>query len=207
MTFSRKQVATMVGCSLRTIDRHIASGKLAVEKTEGTENFEQSVTISLEALGSYLGIADQELLRERLGLPQESVAQLATHVPEPSAASLSDSDRHPVRELTASPKHEPSNVEKQRLADLEFAEQYRAGLITDSFGNSIHGGDGTTALGPRPDLCIGYSPDSNRNLRYQPIRFHDPYPNRPVHRKSGYGVTQEDLEEESRALAARRFSR
>lgn len=199
MSFSKKQAAQMVGVSMRTLDRHIAAGKIAVERVEA-KTFEQAVNISLESLGAYLGISDEAKLRKRLGLPcadelsaQPSSANFAEH-PAPSQPNYE------------CPQPHVSNIDAKLQADEEFARAFLAGEVTDSFGNSLDGGSGVTALGPRPDLIIGFSPDSRRDPRYQPIRFHAPA-KRTVYRSTGYGVTQEELDAEREALAAQRFSR
>lgn len=97
-----------------------------------------------------------------------------------------------------------SNVDAKLDTDADFAQRYLAGEISDSFGNKIDGSNGITALGPHPDQIPGYAPESRRDLRYQPIRFHAPA-RRAVARKSGYGVTRDDLDAEKTALAAQRF--
>ncbi len=197
MTFTRKQTAKMIGISLRTLDRHIAAGKLAVERTPATDYFEQTVSISLAAIGQYLGIADETQLRARLGLPK--IEQPAPEEsPAPEQPSVSASEPEP-----STPP--PSNCEQRILADLAFAEKYRNGEVPDSFGNYFGSSTGVTALGPHPEQIPGFSPDSQRDLRYQPIRFHQPSKPR-VQRKSGYGLTQQDIDEESAALAAQRHS-
>jgi len=75
----------------------------------------------------------------------------------------------------------------------------------DAAGNKIEVDDTVTALGPHPDLR-GTSAESRRDLRYQPVRFHDPGKGKPTtyKPKTGYGVTQADLDEEIAQLAARR---
>jgi hypothetical protein len=141
MTFSKKQAAQMLGVSARTLDRHISAGRLTVERGE-RKNFEQSVTVSLEALGQYLGITDPAELRQRLGLP--CVAELATDAPEPCVSKL---DTHPSGPSTEHPEPTvPSAVRPelpplaQRVADdLDFAERYLRGEVSDSAGNYYDG--------------------------------------------------------------------
>ena len=100
MTFTRKEAAQMIGVSLRTLDRHIAAGKLTVERTEA-QTFEQAVTITLKALGKYLGITDEAQLRARLGLPKAEPERGA--VAQPSSEIIHSqlmSAPEPVRPLT-----------------------------------------------------------------------------------------------------------
>lgn len=77
--------------------------------------------------------------------------------------------------------------------------------FTDAFGNEIEVDDTITALGPSPNL-IGTSAESPRDLRYQPIRFHDHGKQAPdgYKPKWGYGVTDADLDEERARLRNRR---
>ena len=58
--------------------------------------------------------------------------------------------------------------------------------FTDAFGNVVECDDSVTALGPHPDLS-GTSPNSPRDLRYQPIRFHSTeVPEMAPKKTSGY---------------------
>jgi hypothetical protein len=56
----------------------------------------------------------------------------------------------PKAEVKPEPLPAPTEDELQREADLKFAEAYRAGLVTDSFGNTIFNTDERrTAIGPQ----------------------------------------------------------
>lgn len=53
MRLSRVETAKRIGISLRTLDRHIAAGKLTAEKTEPDvgDPFKQCTFIPLESIG------------------------------------------------------------------------------------------------------------------------------------------------------------
>ena len=194
MQFSRKEAAQRIGCSLRTLDRHISAGKITVQHSEA-KCFEQSTVITLEALGQYLGISDEKQLRARLGLPAEAPTVSSTECP---------ADEPKQESAVPTVVHVPDRPLSHEEQDAEFARRYLAGEIPDSFGNYLGAASGVTALGPHSELIPGISPDSMRDLRYQPIRFHAPRYKPAVARKTGYGVTQADIDAERAALAARR---
>lgn len=142
--FSKKQAAQMLGVSLRTLDRHISAGKIAVERTEAGR-FEQSVTISLEALGRYLNISDEAQLRERLGLPAGDKLS-----PPQTEDKLSG---HPEPSQTGAERPELPPLAQRTVDDLDFAERYLRGEVPDSAGNYVDGrnarwSETVTLLGP-----------------------------------------------------------
>lgn len=168
--FSKKEAAKMLGVSMRTLDRHISAGKIAVERTEA-QNFQQSVTISLEAMGAYLRISDEGQMRQRLGLPRDT--STVSHATEPSLAE-SDRDTEPSGPSPSRPAL-PSLAQRV-IDDADFAERFRAGEVPDSAGNYIDGrnarwSEPVTLLGPgippapRPDCNAHINPallsDSN----------------------------------------------
>ena len=140
MKFSKREVTAMLGVSMRTLDRHIAAKRLAIEKTSAGK-FSQSVFISLEALGHYLGVSDEAQLRVRLGLPQECGAKLAPDAPEQGCAAKLAAEQECVTNLvTDAPELPP--LAQRVIDDLEFAEAYKRGEVPDSAGN-YHDGRNT----------------------------------------------------------------
>ncbi|HXJ89138.1 MAG TPA: hypothetical protein VMS18_20135 [Candidatus Binatia bacterium] len=130
MTLTRKQCADLLGISLSTFQRRVAKGIYgAGTKIPNEKNPQMS-----EVLYSY----------SDLGLPEPGPMQgeLPLASPEPLADNLS------ATVPTLGETSPTSNVDLQLTADLAFAEKYKRGEATDSFGNSIGCNPQVSALGP-----------------------------------------------------------
>jgi|SRR5579872_862869 len=118
MTLSRKKAARLLGISISTLQRRTKSGQYKATKT-GDDQF-------AEVVYTYASV----------GLPEPELP-IAPELVDPI-----DEDR-PIEILASKPQ--PSPVDLKAEEDRRFADDYRAGLATDSSGNKV---DGTNSRFP-----------------------------------------------------------
>ena len=129
-TFSRKQAASALGVSVKTIQRYLAKGKLKGER-HGEGQF-APVTFSraeLESVGALWPVKT---------IPTVEVT------PKPSAPE-------PATQPAPEPEPELTDSEQRIADDLQFAERYLRNEVTDSAGN-YHDGSNSRFLSGQQTL-------------------------------------------------------
>jgi hypothetical protein len=111
---TKKQAAKALYISVRTIERRMQAGQYKFTKAAGQFG---------EVTFSYVD----------LGLPEPKDTISLPYQDEPTR------QRAPEPPQRAFPKREPSAIETKIEEDRAFAEAYRAGEVTDSYGNTIEG--------------------------------------------------------------------
>jgi hypothetical protein len=112
-TLTKKEACEWLGISPSTLQRRTKSGQYTATRI-GTGQF-------AELRYTFTGIGRPEL---------EEI------IPDPEPEELEAEDQ-PVEVLP--PQPEPSPIDLKAEADRRFAEDYRAGLVTDSSGNKVDG--------------------------------------------------------------------
>ncbi len=126
MKLSRSEAAQHLGISLSTFDRYVKAGKITVEY--GPENRLGKRTVWVDF---------PEITEPCSNFEQPSAANSATDERSPESGERSSSRfEEPCSKFE---QREPSNVDERIASDLAFADLYRAGLVTDSSGNTING--------------------------------------------------------------------
>ncbi len=114
MTLNKKQAADALYISLRTLERRMKAGVYKFTRGEGKW---AEVSFTYADLG----------LPEPTPTPQYNNFGKEYDVPVPQPAKPAPK----MREL--------SPIEKNQAADLAFAERYKMGDVTDSYGNDVNG--------------------------------------------------------------------
>jgi hypothetical protein len=146
MALNKKQAAKALYISLRTLERRMKAGTYKFTSTG--EGHWAEVSFSCADLG--------------LPEPKEAVSLPYQDVDMPQRA--------PEQPQKAFPTRKPSPIDVKTASDLEFAERYRAGEATDSYGNDINGSNklcptiGAQCGVKSRDVEVSLPPDSQSHM-------------------------------------------
>jgi hypothetical protein len=136
----KREVAALLGCSEKSVQRLIAAGKLSVIRSGQFD----AVKITCESLKTHVG-ADLPKLNFD---PEPSAPLSGEHAPSGPGPEREPACPEHARQPVCPEQTRPVDpIEQQRLSDFEFAERYKRGEVTDSSGNRI-GEPTKSLLGP-----------------------------------------------------------
>jgi len=117
MTLNKKQASDALYISLRTLERRMKAGVYKFTRTGEGQWAEVSFTYA------DLGLTEPETVQPYNDFGKEF--DEPTPVPEPAKPALK--------------MREPSSIERKIEDDLAFADRYKSGEATDSYGNDVNG--------------------------------------------------------------------
>jgi hypothetical protein len=147
MTLDKKQAADALYISLRTLERRMKAGVYKFTRTGEGQYAEVSFTY-----------ADLGLTEPSPAQPyNDAFKEFDEPTPEPAKPALK--------------MREPSPLETKQAEELAFAERYKMGEVTDSYGNKI---DRTNARCPETGVQCAVSPSAAQSVAPESQAHMDP---------------------------------